>query len=590
MTRSSGAVTLLCCALTAVGLSYDHASAQVVARTAVGRYYRLELPVTASRYVDEVLIERVAPYNIAPPAPIAPVPLRVPLRGLTGQILELPERQLLYFAALDAAGSARLFEIDLIGRQARPVIPPADLGAPYALQFLAASDGSKLYVQWFAPGAMYETHIYDGVTLRWLGRTVEFQPDERAIGFENRPPYLWTLDRASRPVLVNLNRDRIEQVFDYTRVVGPVRGAVADAWRDLLLLRLDAGHDRFRLLDVVSGELGPALDLEEFRRAVPRLALDGRLLVLADRESAVLRRGRRQVAIATGEGEIFDLRLGRRVGEFDLAVTPDLPVDALGTDGDRSRPGRLWVYVPTDEQRFDFDLPACDRRTPAADRVEATLDAAWDPYDPLRYRYRVLVAAGSPSPAGAVAVRAGREAVNVFGPGGWGIDRIKGERWVRWTNGLGPPEEDIAPNTIGAGFEVEGRSDTRPGIAEYRVQAALELPRGCEDDDRFLKNSVPGYTIAPVRVTSVDPRKLARRLEGLLDRACEIGWLDPAACASLKPAATAVTAGAAGAAGADQAAALARFEEIRAGLTPQQPWVTALLADAAAAVRQASED
>jgi hypothetical protein len=105
------------------------------------------------------------------------------------------------------------------------------------------------------------TDIYDGETLTWLGATPEFLPDERAAGFVPREGFLWTLDETGRAILIDTGSDRPLAAYDPQRWFGPRLSAVADAWRDLLLVRVDAGHDRFQVVDVVSGELGPPIDM-----------------------------------------------------------------------------------------------------------------------------------------------------------------------------------------------------------------------------------------------------------------------------------------------------------------------------------------
>ncbi len=561
-----------------------NAAAQFRDNSTVGQFYRLEPPVTTQRYFDAVRIERVSPLSIAMPPPVEPVPLRVALSALTGQILELPERQRIYFTAVNAVGFLSLFEVDLLTREARQVLPQPDVGMPYAVHMLVAPDASKLYVQWFAPGFPLRTDIYDGQTLRWLGRTSEFRPDERAAGFEHRPPYMWTLDPANRPVLVDTGRDRIARVFDYQRWFGPVHGVIADAWRDLLLVRLEVGHDRYHVVDVVSGEIGPALDLADNRAAHPRLVLGGRALVLIDMERRPYRRDRSwsETAIATGSGAIYDLRAGPLLGEFRLALPYELPVSAVGTNTDPSVPGRLWVHVPGDAERFDLGRPACDRKSPRGDELTAQIEARWDAADdPLRYGYRVEVAASSGIAAGALAIKIGRETERTGAPDGWGVDLIKRDRWIRWTNGLGPADEDIAPGTVKVGFVVAAKADTRPGIAEYRIQAAIGLPRGCESDDRFLKNSVKGYTIGPVTVDTAIPRKLAQRLERLVKEACDIGWVEKGDCATLRSAASAVES-----TDADRTAAIDRFLQALADASLRNSAVI-VLTDAALAVKGA---
>lgn len=584
MRRKSALAGVFLTAAAALTLSADDGTAQFDRRDAIGKFYLVGPPPGASRTFDAVRIERVAPHSTVPPPPVQPMPLGVPLVALTGQITELPERQRIYFSAADAAGVIRLFEIDLLSRDAREVVPRPDVGPPYAVHMLAASDASKLYVQWFAPGFLPRTEIYDGLTLDWVGQTMEFRPDERATGFEHRPPYLWTLDLEDRPLMVDTHRDRVINVFDLQRWFGPVHGVVADAWHDLLLVRLEVGHDRYQVVDVVSGEIGPALDIEGFRHAQPRLALDGRLLVLIDMERRSPRRARTwaETAVATGGGAIYSLRGTAPVQEFQMVLPFEFPVSAVGTEPDPGLPGRLWVHVPGDNQRFDYDLHGC-RRPPKGDRLSAKLVARWDPGDDrLMYRYRIEVDAGSETAAGAIAIRAGRQTERTGAPEGWGVDLIKGDDWVRWTNGLGPSDQDIAPGSSKVGFVIAAAADTRPGIAEYRVQGALGLPRGCESDDRFLKNSLRGYTIAPEYVDLKAVRKVAERLERLVDRACDIGWVGKDDCPSLEAAAKEVKD-----ARSDRADAVARFLEIIAN-RQLNPDAETVLADAAVAVQRAS--
>jgi hypothetical protein len=132
-------------------------------------------------------------------------------------------------------------------------------------------------------------------------------------------------------------------------------------------------------------------------------------------------------------------------------------------------------------------------------------------------------------------------------------------------------------------FVVAAREETRPGIVEYRIQAATGLPRGCESDDRFLKNGVSGYTLGPERVETIDPRKLAQRLEKLVDRACDIGWVGSEDCPSLESAAEAVES-----ARTERTDALDRFLEalLIANLRDE---ARVVLSDAAAAIREVLE-
>jgi len=556
--------------------------AQTPSRDAVGQFYRLAPPLAAQSYFSAVQIERVSPLSMAMPAPVAPMPVHVTLAALTGQILELPERQRIYFTAANSGGTLSLFEIDLLTRESRPVLPQPDVGPAYAADMLAAPDGSRLYVQWFAPGYPPRTDIYDGYTLQWLGRTGEFRPDERAAGFDHRPPYMWTLDPANRTVLVDTNRDRVVHVYDHQRWFGPVHGVVADAWRDLLLVRLEVGHDRYQLVDVVSGEIGPPLDLEGYRTAQPRLAVGGRALVLIDMERRPYDAGRRwsETAIAVGSGVIYDLRGGHKLDEFRLVVPFELPVSALGTNTDLSIPGRLWVHVPGDDQRFDLGWPACNWKSPPGDDLSARIEVHWSAAEqPLRYHYAVRVAAASDAAVGAIAVRLGSETERTGAPDGWGVDLIKRDRWVRWTNGLGPPDQDIAPGMARGGFVVAAKPDTRPGIAEYRIQSAIGLARGCESEDRFLDNSRKGYTIAPETVETAVPRKLAGRLERLVKKACDIGWVGDESCRALRSAAGAVESADTG-----RALAVDDFLQTLATSVLNDSSATIVLSDAALAV------
>jgi hypothetical protein len=564
---------------------HTDAIAQIGAGAAVGQFYLVEPPSAATRYFDAVRIERVAPHAMVMPAPFEPIRLGPQLQALTGQILEVPDRQRIYFTAVDGGGAIRVFEIDLMRREARQIAPPASSVPPYAARMLTAPDASKLYIQWFRYGSAIDTDIYDGQSLRWIGSTRDFRPDERAAGFEHRAPYMWTLDTANRPVLVDTSRDAVVRVFDYQRVFGPVLGVVGDIWRDLILVRLDAGHDRYHVVDALSGEVGPPLDLDGYRLALPRLVMDGRFLALIDMERRPPGRSRwAETAIATGVGVLYDLRDGRQLEEFRFFAPHELPVSAVGTTADQTIPGRLWIHVPSDDARFDLDLPACGQRTRNGGELDAVIEARWDPSgESHRYAYRARVAPSSQAAAGAIAVRAGRETDRTGVPDGWGVDLIERDRWVRWTNGLGPSTEDVAPGTALAGFVVEAHSDTRPGIAEYRIQAAIGLPRGCESEDRFLENSLGGHTIAPERVDTDDPHELAERLQELVQRACEIGWVEQGSCGSLESAAAAVESASTGRAGAVE-----RFvQELAAARTETNGAV--LLRDAAAAVREAIE-
>lgn len=572
-------------ALAVLALGPTDSIAQFPAREAVGQFYRITPPIGAQRYFDAVLIERVSPISTLMPPPFQPLPVPRSLVALTGQILELPERQRIFFTAANTGGSINLFEIDLLTREIRTVIPQTDVGPVYAAHFLAAFDASRLYVQWFAVGTPPRTEIYDGPTLRWLGRTSAFRPDERAAGFEHQSPYLWTLDPSNRAVLVDTGRDQVARVFELQRWFGPVHGVVSDAWRDLLLVRLDAGHDRYQVVDIISGEVGPPLDLDGYRTAQPRLVLGGRALALIDIERRPYdpSRGWSASAIAIGSGAVFDLR---RIGQpiaLQLTVPLEFPVSSFGTTTDPAVPGRLWVHVPIDDERIDFGWPACDRKSPAGDDVHATIEADWDPTgDPFRYRYRVRVTEGSDA-VGAVALQIGRETANTGAPVGWGVDLIKRERWVRWTNGLGPPQQDIVPGSEEAGFVVEANLATRPGIAEYRIQAAIGLPRGCESDDRFLDNSLEGYTLAPQVIETAIPRKLAERLGKLVEEACDIGWVVEGDCRALRSAATATESP-----DGDPSAAVDAFLQTLANARLNDQNANTILWDAAMAIKEAS--
>jgi hypothetical protein len=510
--------------------------AQIGGDRAIGQYYSIEQPQFADRSFFGVRIERLAPGSLAMPPPLDVVPVRVAMRAFTGQIIELPQRGRVYFTVLDEGGALRLVEVDLIRRESRVVDPPPGYPIPVGVQMLVTPRLTKLYVQWFGPGYLPETHIYDAESLAWLGRTIQFFPDERTAGFVARDPYLWTVDAAGRPVLIDAQRDVVETSFDYQRWFGTVPAVVSDAWRDVLLYRIDVGHDRYQLVDVRSGEIGPPLDLEGYGMVQPRLALDGRVLVLIDIERRPWRSAGSyaETAVALGGGALYDLRDGGRAGDFQLVVPYDLPAFAVGTTADPGIPGRLWIHGPRDDERLDLGLPSCQRSNRGGDEVDARLVARWDgPHDPYVYRYRLAVSEASERAAGAVAIELGRDTQRSGAPGGWGMDLIKRERWLRWMNGLGPAEEDAAPGSILDGFVVSAGRDTRPGIVESRVQAALGLPRGCESDDRFLDNSRSGWTLGPEEVNTIDPKKRAERLQRLTKQACEIGWVDGGDCPRL---------------------------------------------------------
>lgn len=527
--------TPIALAIAAPLLTAATASAQFDDRT-VGQYYRIELPRPTQRNSSfGVRVERLAPGSLAMPAPLDVISVPVPIRALNGRITELPRRGRIYFTVYDAAGAARLLELDLIHRESRLIGEPPGSPPAYDVELLVSSRPAKIYVRWIGPGQPQETQVYDGETLRWLEWTAEFEPNERAAGFEAREPFLWTLDPFGNPVLVDAQRDRVEARFDHRRWLGDIHAAVADAWRDVLLYRIDAGHDRYQLIDVRSGEIGPPLDLEGYGQVQPRLAFAGRVLVNLDIERRPLRSARRlaRTAIALGTGQLYDLRDGTSFGGFRVVVPPDLPVASLGTTDDPALPGRLWVHTPIDDERIDLDLPDCRRGVDGGDEVAARLDVAWGRDDPGFYRYRLRTAEASRSAIGALAIRAGRATDQSGAPEGWGMDLIDRERWLRWTNALGPAEENIAPGEELDGFVIAAERDTRPGIVEYRVQAALGLSRGCESDRRFLENSWPGYTIAPESVDPDDAGELAERLGRLVERACEIDWIDAASCPEL---------------------------------------------------------
>jgi hypothetical protein len=550
---------------------------------AVGQYYSIAPPLAAERVFDAVLVERVAPHSLAFPAPLEAMRIRGALSALTGQIIELPERQRLYFTAADARGALRLIEIDLLTRESRELLPEPGIGVPYAVHMLPAPDASKLYIQWFAAGMMPRTDIYDGATLRWLGHVSEFRPDERALGFEHQAPFMWTLDLANRPVLVDTHRDRAIRTFDLERAFGPVHAVIADGWGDLLLARLEVGHDRYHIVDTVSGEIGPALNLDGYRHAQPRLAFGGRLLVLIDMERRRPSRAQRwrETAVATGGGGVYDLQSGQHLEEFNLIVPHEFPVSAVGTTPDPGLPSRLWIHVPGDDERLDFSLPACGRDTPRGDRLAATVAAIWDGDNPNRYRYRVTVGESSEQSVGALAIDAGRETDRTAKPDGWGVDLIKDDRWVRWTNGLGPAAEDVAPGTTRGAFVVAANQGTRPGVGEFRLQAAIGLPRGCQSDDGFLENSLRGYTVTPEPVTSVTPIRLAERLERLVDRVCDVGWVAARDCPPLRDSAAMVSAQ------KDRASAVHQFLTVLAASRLTNDGAKMVLTDAAMAVRTA---
>ncbi len=513
-------------------------SAQFDPATVIGAYYKVQPTFSIDRLFSSVEVQRIAPGSLAPPPPFGPLDTRIPLQLLTGQIFELPERHRIYFAGIDGFGSVRLLELDFFGREIRIVNPPPGRPRPTALAMVAPADGNKLYVEWWGPGAVPQTDIYDSETLAWLGSTISFRPDERAWGFEHKSPYLWTIGPGNRVVLVDTQMDAVVGTIVPERWFGPTSAVVADAWHDLVLFRLAAGSDRYQLVDVESGEMGAAVDVSSSTRNVARLALNGRVLVLlAAERGPVSRYTRRRISLANGSGSIFDMEQGEKLADFNLALPPDVPTFAVGIDDDPAVPGRLWVHALGDRQRFDFDYPDC-RRPPKGDRIDASLELRFDPTrDQRRYSYTLAVDSSSAVAAGALALEAGRAAEEALTPAGWGVDALKGGRWIRWTNGLGPAEEDVAPGTGRGGFDVVAAQETRPGIGEYRIRAALGTPRGCESDDRFLKNSLAGFTLVPELVTTTDPKRRAKRLKQLVGRACDIGWINSVECRPLRAAA-----------------------------------------------------
>ena len=128
---------------------------------------------------------------------------------------------------------------------------------PSAVALLAPAHSNKLYIQWWGPGALMETDVYDGETLTWLGTTLDFRPDERALGFEHHSPYAWTIGPGDRLALIDTRSDRLVRYLDTERWLGGLQGVVADTWGDLILFRIAAGGDRYQVVDVVSGEAGP---------------------------------------------------------------------------------------------------------------------------------------------------------------------------------------------------------------------------------------------------------------------------------------------------------------------------------------------
>ena len=527
------------------------AYAQFDITPARGAYYTVEPTLTGDRFFSGVEVQRVAPGFLAPPAPVAPVETGAQLRALTGQIFELPLEGQLYFPAVDSRGAVRLFELDLLSRLVREVRPPPGRVTPAAVTLQAAPGQNKVYVRWWGPGATAETEIYNSITLSWLGTTVAFGPDPRIWGFEHRPPFLWAMNLRDELVLVDAARDDVVRTIEPAGWVSDGRAAVADAWRDLLLLRIGSG-DRFQLVDIVSGEKGPRVQLPYREGAVARVLFSGRLLALVATEPGPLTRySPFRLPVATGTGAIYDLRTGQEL------------VHALG-----------------DRQRFDFELPSC-RRPPNGKELTASVSVSWD--DRPGYHYTVGVSESSPQAAGAFAVEAGRGSTTTLSPPGWGTDGLKGERWVRWTNGLGPAAENVSAGKVMSGFSLIAEEGTRPGFVAYRIQGAIGLPRGCESEDDFLENSTSGHTVGPELVDLDDTKELARRLERLVARGCEMEGVEESACDRLRSLARRAESQRAG------AAALEEFQaELAATLQPGP--VRAVLEDAVEAVRLSLED
>lgn len=546
---------------------------------ALGTFYRLEEPDPFVRSLAAVRIERFAPPALAPPGPIEPIGLPRALRSLTDLVLELPDRQVLFFAGVDGRGFTRLVEIDLIRREAREVVPSQYAGAPYAVRARIAPDGSKLYVQWLGPGGLEpHTDIYDGALLSWIGRTAEFQADLRALEFEHRPPYLWTFDYRDRLVLVDTDRDRVVRTVDPRAPLGSVQGEVVDAWRDLLLVR--ESIDRYRVVDVGSGEVGPTRAVTAGPRDLARLVGGGRFLIHLEVDRRVTRHyPGRPTATVTGNGSIHDIRSGDPVGEFHLALAPDVPHWALGTEPDPTTGSRLWVYGPGDRQRFELKVPPCDGRAPPRAEVRPVVDASWNAE---RSRYRYSLTLDGSDRGWAFALEAGLAVQSARRPDGWGTDRIDGDRWIRWTNGLGPPDENIGPAP--KVFVVEAKPETRPGLVEARVQAEIGLARGCERGDRFLENSTRAWTIGPERVPR-EADELAGRLQTLTGQVCDLDWLDGTVCTALRDAADAARRALNDGRAAEAMATLEAFQSALEGAGGPTS-VIRLLEDAAAAVTE----
>lgn len=546
---------------------------------AVGSYYTVEPADPAEPLIQELRVERTAPPVLAVPGPVSPIAIRAGLRTLTGQILELPDLQRLYVVGLDAGGRARLIELDLTAQQSREVPPPPGAAPALAVRALVAPDGSKLYVQWLTGIPRPETDIYDGNFLSWLGSTRDFPVADRAARFESRAPYLWTFDYDGSLLQIDTGRDRVVRAFD-PRTLGNGAAEVPDAWRDFALVRLDAGHDRYRVVDVGSGEVGPPLDLDGYRHAIGRLALAARFMALAEVERAGIDRYLgRELYTATGSGTIYDLRGAGPVTDFHLVLAVNLPERGLAVESDPSVAGRLWIYGPGDRQHFDLGVPACDGKPPTGKGVRPEVRVTWRPDDPHRYAYALALSPGDTTSAWALALQIGEAADSALPPTGWGVDRLD-KGWIRWTNGLGPADQNVAPGDSLAGFQVRARDRARPGFVNYRVQAATGLPRGCESDESFVKNSAAGRAIGPERIPS-DARGRAKRLVEMVDAACELGRAPASACATLRDAAQSV------ATARDRAAPLDRMETALKGAVIPDSVVARILADATASVREA---
>lgn len=518
----------------------------------IGRYYRFGAPDAFERTITAVRVERFAPHTLAGPAPIAPVPLPVRLQAFTEPVIELPEAGRAFVAATDTRGVARFLEIDLVRRQAREVEPSRFAGPGPALRALVAPDGSKVYVQWLGPRIDPPTDIYDGALLRWLDRTVEFRADLRALEYEHRRPWLWTFDPQDRLVLVDTRTDRIVRRIDPALQIGDERAVVVDAWRDLLLVRQAGTPARFRVLDSVSGEIGPPLEVAEEGPGIGRLTGNGRFLAWLRVDRRIPRRfSGPPLHTVTGDGALYDLRAQEAAAGFHLALPPGVPARALGTEPDPLVPGRLRVYGPGDRQDFDLGVPRCDDAGADGEPIRASVSMVREREGSgTRYAYRLSVSPESPSGAGAFAVQVGGAARGRRATG-WGLDRLEEGSWVRWLNGLGPDTEDVPPGGS-AHFHLEAEPGTYPGTVRYRVRPAPLPPRGCEREDRFLERGLAGWTIGPERLPEAAARRI-ERLADLVERACRLNWIEPEHCDPLTAAAEAI------ARDGDRAAAVTAF-------------------------------